>query len=175
MDENNNQKPPTEEELKELMETIKKLEEEQKKQKKKRPGGFFVIEFGGAYHTNIIIDFLFSLLINVTLALLLIEVFGLASYQSELVFIGFIAVYSVIEAFFKYFITIYFIQYVIKTFGFIFFIIYLTIFYVVDQYIFTEELFNFNHEYFIVAFVTMFVLIRYFLGVNIRRRLRRMR
>lgn len=175
MDDNKNQQPPTEEELKELMETIKKLEEEQKKHKKKRPSGFFVIEFGGAYHTNVIIDFMFSLLINVTLALILIEVFGLATYKNELVFIGFIAVYSVIETFFKYFITIYFIQYVIKTFGFIFFLIYLTIFYVVDQYIFTEELFNFNHEYFIVAFVTMFVLIRYFLGVNIRRRLRRMR
>lgn len=174
MDENN-KKPPTEEELEELMKTIQKLEEEQKKNKKKKPRGFFVIEFGGAYHQNIIVDFLFSLLINLTLSLFLIEVFGLATYESEIVFIAFISIYSLIEAFFKYFITIYFIQYVIKTFGFIFYFIYLTIFYVVDQYIFTEELFNFNHEYFIVAFVSMFVLIRYFIGVNIRRRLRRMR
>lgn len=174
MDENN-QKPPTEEELEELMNTIKKLEEEQKKMKKKKPRGFFVIEFGGAYHSNLIIDFLFSLLINLTLSLVIIEVFGLATYKSEIVFIAFIAIYSLIEAFFKYFITVYFIQYVIKTFGFIFYFIYLTIFFVVDHYIFTEDLFNFTHEYFIVAFVSLFVLIRYFIGVNIRRRLRRMR
>ena len=174
MDENK-KNPPTEEELEELMEAIKKIEEEQKKSKKKRPKGLLVIEFGGVYHTNPIIDFLFSFLMNLTLSLIIIELFGLATYQSEIVFIAFVAVYTVIEVFVKQFLTVYFLQYVIKSFGFVFFIGYLIIFYIVDQYLFTGKLFNFNHEYFIVAFVTLFVLIRYLLGTQIRRRLRRMR
>lgn len=174
MDENKTN-PPTDEELEELMETIKKLEEEQQKKKKKRPKGLLVIEFGGVYHTNPVIDFLFSFIMNVTISVIIIEVFGLATYQNELVFIAFIGVYSILELFVKQFLTVYFLQYIIKSFGFVFFIGYLIIFYIVDQYLFTGKLFNFNHEYFIVAFVTLFVLIRYFLGTQIRRRLRRMR
>ena len=62
MDEN--KKGPSDEELEELMETIKKLEEERKKLggKKKPRRGLMVIELGGVYHTNPILDFIFSVL-----------------------------------------------------------------------------------------------------------------
>lgn len=171
--EENKPNPPTDEELEELMETIKKLEEDQKNKKIKRPKGLLVIEFGGVYHTNPIIDFLFTFLMNVTLSLFIIEIFGLATYQSELTFIAFIAVYTVVELFVKQFLSLYFLQYIIKSFGFVLFVGYLIIFYIIDQYLFTGSLFNFNHEYFIVAFVTLFVIIRYLLGTQIKRRLRK--
>jgi hypothetical protein len=174
MDEN--KKGPSDEELEELMETIKKLEEERKKQGGKKPKrNLMVIEFGGVYHTNPFLDFIFSLLVNMSLALLLVELFGLASYENELSFIGFIFTYTVIETIVKYFMTMHLIQYIIKSFGFILFIAYTIIFYVVDQYIFTQELFNFKHELLMVAFVTLFVLIRYFVGTSIRRKLRSVR
>lgn len=166
-------KPPTEEELEELMETIKKLEEERQKQQKKRPRGLLVLEFGGVYHLNPIVNFLFSLLINITLALIVIEIFGFATYENEWIFIGYIATYTVIEGFVKYYVTIRYLQWIIKSFGFILYLLYLIIFYVVDQYIFINGLFDFKHEYFIVAFVTIFVLSRYFIGTSIRRALRK--
>ncbi len=168
-------KPPTEEELEELMETIKKLEEERKKQQKKAPKGLLVIEFGGVYHLNPIINFLFSVLINLTLALIIIEFFGFATYKNELTFIGFIVTYSVIEEFAKNFVTMRYLQYIIKSFGFVLYLVYMVIFYLIDQYIFINGTFDFKHEYYIVAFVTIFVLSRYFIGTSIRRSLRRAR
>lgn len=168
-------RPPSEEELEELMETIKKLEEERKKQQKKRPKGLLVIEFGGVYHLNPIVNFLFSLLINITLALIIVELFGFATYDNAWIFVGFIATYSVIEGIVKHYVTIHYLQYIIKTFGFILYLLYLVIFYVVDQYIFIEGLFDFKQEYYIVSFVTLFVLIRYFIGTSIRRSLRNAR
>jgi len=170
-----NQQPPSEEELKELMETIKQLEEEQKKNKKKTPKGMFVIEFGGVYHPNLIINFLFSLLMNISIAVLIVELFNYAEYINEFVFILFVFTYTVIEGFVKYFMTVYYIQYVIKTFGFLYYLAYIGIFYITDMYLFTGNLFRFTHEYTFVAFTTIFVIGRYILGTSIRRHIRGLR
>lgn len=181
MDQKNNHDPekdsPSEqelEELEELIETLKKLEDERNKQEeknnKKRPN-IVTIEFGGVYHTNIIVNFLFQLVINISLALLVIEVFQFAEYKDIYMYLMFIGVYTVVEAVIKTIITVKFFKYIIQSMGFILYLSYLLIFYVLDVYIFTET-FTFTHAYHIVAFVSIFVVFRYFIGTWIKRYLR---
>ena len=70
------------EELEELIETLKKLEEERSKRENhnnKKPS-ILTIEFGGVFHTNIVVNFLFQLIINITLAYLVIQLFQPSTY-----------------------------------------------------------------------------------------------
>jgi len=161
------------EELEELIETLKKLEEERssrEKQNKKKPS-IITIEFGGVFHTNIIVNFLFQLVINITLAYCVIQFFHFAEFKDIYMYLLFIGVYTVIENIVKTFITIKFFKYIIQSMGFILYLSYLGIFYVLDVYLFTNT-FTFTHAYHIVAFVTIFVVFRYFIGTWIKRYLR---
>ena len=171
MDENNENRQPTEEEIDELLQKIKELEE-QNKQKNKRPRGFFTIEFGGAYHPNMIVNFLFSLIMNISLSYLIINVFDFASYTYVLSFVLFIIVYSIIESIIKEYVIRRHLQLVIRSFGMIFYFSYIVILFVLDRYVFVGT-FTFNHEVLMVAFISIFVVVRYFLGTSIRRYFRR--
>lgn len=176
-DQNKNKELPSEEELEELeelIETLKKLEAERKEkenQNNKNKPKIVTIEFGGVYHTNIVVNFLFQLVINITLAYLVIQLFHFAEFKDIYMYLLFIGVYTVIESGVKTFITIKFFNYIIQSMGFILYISYLLIFYVLDVYIFTNT-FRFTHAYHIVAFVTIFVVFRYFIGTWIKRYLR---
>lgn len=162
------------EELEDLIETLKQLEEERNKreqQNKNNKPNILTIEFGGVYHTNIVVNFLFQLVINISLAYLVIQVFHFAEFNDIYMYLSFIGVYTIIEAIVKTFITIKFFKYIIQSMGFILYLSYLTIFYMLDVYIFRNT-FTFTHEYHIVAFVTIFVVFRYFIGTWIKRYLR---
>lgn len=167
---------PTDDELQELMAAIERLEAEKqlldKNGKKKR--SFIAIEFGGVYHHNIYINFVFSFIMNVTLALLIVEVFNFAEYENIYYFVAFIGIYSILEGFIKYFVTMNFLHWIIKSFGFIFYILYLLLFYLLDRFAFVGT-FMFNHELLVVAFVTIFIISRYVIGTSIRRNFRRRR
>ena len=70
---------PSEEEKKELeslLKAIKELEEAKKDEngvnKKK---GFIAIEFGGVFHHNLYINFIFTFILNLTLTFILIQLF----------------------------------------------------------------------------------------------------
>lgn len=164
---------PSEEELEELLEELKELEKQRQKQKKKRPKGIIAIEFGGVYHPNRAINFIFSMIINITLSYVIISLFQLANFENIYYFIGFIVTYSIVEWFVRDFITQRYLQYIIKTFGMIFYFTYLVLLYFIDIFVFIGRSFEFKHETTIVAFLTIFVIVRYILGVSIRRYFRR--
>jgi len=161
------------EELEELIETLKKLEEERSKRENhnnKKPS-ILTIEFGGVFHTNIVVNFLFQLIINITLAYLVIQLFKFAEFKDIYMYLLFIGVYTVIESTIKTYITIKFFKYIIQSMGFLLYLVYLTLFFILDVFVFTNT-FTFTHEYHIVAFVTIFVVFRYFVGTWIKRYLR---
>ena len=173
MDQKNKEKyNPSEEELEALIKQLKELEENQKKLKKKKKRNFIAIEFGGVYHPNSIVDFLFSVIINISLAYLVIQLFSFATFDSLLYFIYFIVAYSILESVAKTYITIKFFSYIIKSFGFILYLTYILLLYILDIFVFVGN-FTFNHEYHIVAFATIFIIIRYIIGTSIKRYLRR--
>ena len=173
MDQKNNDKNnPSEEELEALIEQLKELEENQKKLKKKKRRNFISIEFGGVYHPNGIINFLFSVIVNISLAYLVIQTFDFATFDNIYFFIYFIVAYSILEGLVKTYITIKFFAIIIKTFGFILYFSYITLFYILDVFVFVGN-FTFHHEYHLVAFATIFIIIRYIIGTSIKRYLRR--
>lgn len=172
---NEKEKPSAQEleELEELIETLKKLEEERSKREEhnnKKPS-ILTIEFGGVYHTNIVVNFLFQLVINISLAYLVIQLFQFAEFNDIFMYLAFIGVYTLVETLVKTIITVKLFKYIIQSMGFILYISYLIIFYILDVYIFTDT-FTFTHAYHIVAFVTIFVIFRYFVGTWVKRYLR---
>jgi hypothetical protein len=172
MEDKDFQDGPSDEELEELIEQLKELEKENGKRKKRRRPGIFTIEFGGVYHPNRIINFLFSMIINITFSYTIISVFRFANYKSIEYFLLFIVVYSCIEWGLRDYIIRNYIQFVIKTFGFVFYFSYLLLLFVLDQMVFIGN-FTFVHATNIVAFLTIFVIVRYIIGTAIRRYFRR--
>jgi hypothetical protein len=163
---------PTEEELEELIKELKKLEEQKKKGSKKKPKGILMIEFGGVYHPNFIVNFLFSMIINITLAYVIISLFQFAYFEDLVDYIYFILAYSVIEWIVREFITRKYLSLIIKSFGMILYFSYIFIAFMLDHYLFNGNV-TFHHETQLVAFVTIFVIIRYIIGTSIRRYFRK--
>ncbi|QMS84880.1 hypothetical protein [Candidatus Xianfuyuplasma coldseepsis] len=171
--EKNNQ---NEEELEELREVIKKLEELQKQQNKtpkKRPRRpFIAIEFGGVFHHNRIINFVFSFILNFTFAFFVIEIFDFAVYSDIINMVALMLLYSVVEEFYRTYLLMKHFSLILKSFGTIFFFGYIVIFFVLDQYVFIKT-FNFVNGTLLAFFVLIFTLTRYFFGTYLRRFLRR--
>ena len=170
-----NQEPdnhePSDEELEELKEVIKKLEELQKQDKKpkKRPRKpFIAIEFGGVFHHNRGINFVFGFIMNLFFAYFVIEIFQFARYTDILYLIGLVLIYSVMEEVFRTYVMMRHFPLIMRSFGTIFYFGYLLIFYLLDQYVFVSS-FNFINGTLLVFFVLIFTLARYFFGTNLRR------
>jgi hypothetical protein len=171
MEDKDFQDGPSDEELEELIKQLKELEKQNDKRKKRGPG-LLTIEFGGVYHPNRIINFIFSMIINITFSYTIISLFKFANYKTLEYFLLFIVVYSCIEWGLREYIIRNYIQFVIKSFGFIFYFSYLILLYVLDQFVFVGN-FTFVHATNIVAFLTIFVIVRYIIGTAIRRYFRR--
>lgn len=166
---------PTEEELEELeklLKELKELDEESKKSGKKRRRSLLTIEFGGVYHPNRIVNFLFSLLINISLSYTIISLFNFVEFENLYHYMGFIVTYSVIEWYVRDFITRRYLHLIIKSFGMIFYFSYLTLIFLLDYFVFVGN-FTFKHATNVVAFLTIFVIVRYIIGTAIRRHFRR--
>lgn len=176
-----NQEPDnkhTEEELEELRAVIKKLEELQKDQKgpkipqKKPRRPMIAIEFGGVFHHNRVINFVFSFILNFTFAFFVIEIFNFAVYNDIMNLVLMIFVYSMAEEFFRTYVLMKHFSIILKSFGTVFFFGYIVIFFILDQYIFVST-FNFINETLLAFFVLIFTLSRYYFGMNVRRYLRK--
>ena len=171
-----NQHEPSEEELEELKEVIKKLEELRQQQDKK-PGKrprkpFIAIEFGGVFHHNQVINFVFGFVVNLFFAYFIIELFSFARYSDILYLIGLVLIYSVIEEVFRTYLMMRQFPLIMKSFGTVFYFGYLVIFFLLDQYLFVSS-FNFVNATLLVFFVLIFTLTRYFFGTSLRRYFRR--
>ncbi|MEC9484743.1 MAG: hypothetical protein UMR38_02560 [Candidatus Izemoplasma sp.] len=167
-----NEKTPSKEDLeKDLKRVMDELKRQQKGNKKGGKPRVFALEFGGVYHANQFINFLFSYLLNVTLIFLVIEVFNFASYDSILIVFAVGGVFTIIETMLKVYIFSHHFKWVLRTFGTIFYFAYVFIFYAIDRYIFIDS-FRFVNETLLVFFVLIFASLRYGVGLMIRRYLR---
>jgi len=157
---------PTEEE-KEKEKAIEELEKTKSK-RRKRPRNFIAIEFGGVFHHNLIINFIFSFILNLTLIYVLIELFNFAEYSDIIYVIALALGYTFLETIYKSYILFNHFSFVIKSLGFIFYLGYITIFYALDVYVFGDY-FNFTDETLLVAFVALFAIIRYIISTTLKR------
>ncbi len=150
------------EELETLLKAIEELEKV-KSTRKKEPRNIISIEFGGVFHNNIYINFIFSFILNLTLIYLIIELFSFAEYNDIIYVVILALVYTFFESIYKSYILFHHFKIIIKSLGFIFYIGYVAIFYSLDVYVFGDS-FNFMDETFLVAFVAIFMLVRYIIG-----------
>ncbi len=166
----------SQEDLEELREVIKKIEELQKQkqeQKPKRPRRpFLAIEFGGVFHHNRIINFVFNYILNFTFAYFVIEIFNFANYRDIIYLAALMLLYSVMEELYRMYILTRHFPLILKTFGTIFFFGYIVIFFVLDQYVFVRS-FNFINGTLLAFFVLFFTLARYFFGTSLRQYFRK--
>lgn len=158
-----------EKDLKRVMEELKK-QQSNKRKKGKRPR-VFAIEFGGVYHHNRIVNFLFSFLFNMTLVFALLELLQYATYDSLWTLLGVVLTFTVIESAFRLYVFSQHFKLILQSFGTVFYFGYVMIFYMIDQFVFTQS-FNFINELVLVFFVLIFSIARYGFGLLIRRFIR---
>lgn len=167
---------PSEEEKKELeslLKAIKELEKTKKQQEgTNKKKGFIAIEFGGVFHHNLYVNFVFSFILNLTLAFSLIQIFNFASYDSIIYVVLFILSYTFMESIFRIYVLMNHFQFIVKSLGFIFFFGYVLIFFMLDQYIFGETIYFINETLFVV-FVGMFTIVRYVISYLLRQNFRK--
>jgi len=112
------------------------------------------------------------MLINITLSYTIISIFNFVDFNTIYDFLMFMVVYSIFEWVIRDFIVRKYLQYVIRTFGMIFYFSYLILLFTLDQTVFIGN-FTFKHETHIVAFLTIFVIVRYIIGTNLRQHFRK--
>ena len=89
--------------------------------------------------------------------------FSFAEYNDIIYVVILALVYTFFESIYKSYILFHHFKIIIKSLGFIFYIGYVAIFYSLDVYVFGDS-FNFMDETFLVAFVAIFMLVRYIIG-----------
>jgi len=161
-------------EIENLLKAIEELElaKKEEEKNKKRPRNFIAIEFGGVFHHNFYVNFVFNFILNSTLAYVIIELFKFAKYDNIVVFILFILLYTVAETFYRSYVLLNYFQYVIKTFGFIFYFGYVVIVYILEATVFVNS-FDFSDGSYLVVFVGIFTIIRYILSTLLRQNFRK--
>ncbi|MBN2604814.1 MAG: hypothetical protein JXR62_03175 [Bacilli bacterium] len=174
---NNQKKENSAEEKAEIENLLKAIEELEKAKKeddnnKKRPRNFIAIEFGGVFHHNFYVNFVFNFILNLTLSYTIIELFNFADYDNIVVFILFILFYTISETFYRSYVLLNYFQYVIKSFGFIFYFGYVIIVYLLDSFVFVDSI-HFNEGSYLVVFVGIFTIIRYILSTLLRQNFRK--
>lgn len=150
------------EQLENLLKAIKAVEEEKKKQKKRSKPPLIAIEFGMAFHRNLVLNFLVYYLLNLVVIYSVIEGFGFGTFENLTAVLLFVLAYTMTEYIFRIYVLLNHVQFVIRTFGFIFYFGYLTLFYILDVYLFPNSV-SFITETLFVVFVGMFVVFRYIL------------
>ncbi|MFW6319314.1 MAG: hypothetical protein ACOC1L_03935 [Bacillota bacterium] len=154
--------------LEELLKTIKALEEKKKQEgKKPRKKNVIAIEFGSIFHHNPWLNLLGYFVLNMTVIYTVITVFQFGEFDTLLTVILFSFSYTLLEFAFRTYILMRHFKVVLKTFGFIFYFGYLTIFYILNTYVFVENVAIYD-EVSIVVFVGLFILTRYIISKLIR-------
>ena len=151
-----------ERQLEALLKAVKALEAENKKKRKrpnKRP--LFAIEFGGVFHTHPLVNLMVYYLLNLTVIYGVVTFFRFGDFGSSLTTVLlFTLIYTVAETFFRAYVIMNHIQIVMQSFGFIFYAGYLTLFFLIEQFLFPNSVRFFEASLF-VMFVLMFVFFRY--------------
>ncbi len=160
----------------ELEEILKQLEEiknqsKEKGQGKKPKRKFIAFEFGGVFHQNPIINFIFSYIVNLFFVYFVIEIFKFANYTDIFYLAALVLLYTVLEEGFRSYIFVRHFHIILKSFGTIFFFGYILIFFFLDQVVFVES-FHFINATLLFFFVVFFTVFRYFFGLYLRRYLR---
>lgn len=151
------------EEIENLLKAIEELEKTKQKSRESKPRNLISIEFGGVFHHNIFINFIFSFILNFTLIYLVIEIFRFAEYTDIIYIIILAFTYTFFETFYKTYVLLNHFSFVIKSMGFVFFFGYVAIFYTLDVFVF-GDLFSFYNEALLIAFVSIFTIVRYIIG-----------
>ena len=158
--------------LEELREVMKKLEEMSKNQppKKQRPR-MIAIEFGGVFHHNRIINFVFTFILTFTIGFFISEIFNFVTYRDIIYFAGAILLFNIFEEIVKTYFLMRFFRIILRTFGTAFYFIYVLMFFIIDQYMLVDT-FHFVNEITLAFFVLFLAITRYVLGQLIRNFLR---
>ena len=153
------------EELESLLKAIKELEEMKRREENdnKKSRKIISIEFGGVFHRNIYINFIFSFIMNLSLIYIVIEIFQFATYTNIIYVVVLALTYTFFETIYRTYVLYNHFSFVIKSMGFIFYFGYVVIFYLLDVYFF-GDVFDFYNETLLVVFVAIFTLIRYIIG-----------
>ena len=165
----NEERKDKEKELEDLLKTLKKLEEEKQKTSRKRkgPSRMIMVEFGATFHSNGLINFLMYFSMNLVVIMGLFELFNLVDFQRDLFSVLlFVLLYTFLEMLFRNYVLLNHFRFVMRTFGFIFFFGYLTLFFLLERYAF--GFITFPTETHIILFVAVFITVRYVLSHLIR-------
>jgi len=129
----------------------------------------FMVQLGGAFHGNFIVNLILLYLVNLVIILGLLELFNFGQFPPELWRpIAFTFVYTASEFMFKEFMVARFSKYVLMTFGILFYIGYVVIFYLVDALIFFDtQIFAGEAE--LAVFTLLFMLVRQLMSILIKK------
>lgn len=151
--------------LEALLKSIKALEEakkERSKRPKKRPN-MIAIEFGSIFHRNLFVNFLGYYVLNLTVIYTVMSLFNFGSFRDLETVLLFVLLYTAIETVFRTYILMSYFKVVVRTLGFIFYFGYLTIFYLLDFYVFPNAV-QITEDINLVVFVGMFIVFRYIIA-----------
>ena len=150
--------------LEALLKSIKALEEakKQKSKKQNKRRNLIAIEFGSIFHRNFIINFLGYFMLNLTVIYTVMTVFSFGRFDDLQAVLLFVLTYTVVETLFRTYILMNHFKVVIRTLGFIFYFGYLTIFYILNVYLFPNSVQIFEDVNLVVG-VGMFIVFRYLL------------
>ena len=149
--------------LEELLKAIRAVEEEKQKGRKKgskKPGRMIAIEFGSMFHSNPIINFMVYYTMNLLVIYSVATLFNFGQFSDLTTVLLFVFAYTLVELFFRTYVLINHFKVVLKSFGFIFYFGYVTIFYIIEQYLFPQSVVFLEASLFLV-FVGMFIVFRY--------------
>ncbi len=164
--EENNQSM-SEEEKEKLLQQLKDINKKTQNNKPPRQR-LVMIEFAGRFHPNGLINTAMYFMVNLVVIYLLVEWFGSVGFSGVLIdLLFFVGLYTVVELIFRNYVTFYHFNVVMKSFGFIFFFGYLTLFYLLEQYIFLSLL-RFETETMFIVFIATFIITRYIISHVIR-------
>ena len=160
--------------IKTLVEKSKKGDDSSPKkstQKRQRPkkNRMLMIQLGGAFHGNFIINIILLYLVNLVTAMGLLEFLNLGSFPRELwVPLTFIFIYTTSEVVFKEFMVANFSKAVLVSFGSIFYVGYIVILYSIDTLIFIDtQIFNGPAE--LAVFTLLLMFVRQLLSIAIKK------
>lgn len=133
------------------------------------------IEFGTMFHRNPFLNLLMYFSLNLVVIYSIMQLFDFVEFTEDLaVILLFVLAYTVMEVAFRQYLVKNHFKFVLRTLGFVFFFGYLSIFYLLDAYVF-EEYIRFVNETLLVIFVGFFIVFRYILSTLVKAMLIKMK
>ncbi len=130
---------------------------------------FFVLEFGRILHRNRFINFGLMYSVNLTVMLAVGTFLSVADFGSRLeVFLGFVLSYTLLEALFQRYVIVRHLPLALKTFGLLFFLVYLMLLYGLDTWGWTGVS-VFSNETELIVFTASMIVVRFIVISGMRR------